>query len=302
MANTKTGLAYYNVDTDRYQDVRIKRLKKAFRCIGIAVYDYILCEIYRVRGCFIEWDESTAFDVAEYFDLNETQVNEVVNYCCAVGLFNKELLASGSILTSSSIQKRYIEMSTRAKRKDIIIPEECKIIPEECKIIREKSQKTTEVCDKVKKSKVKKSKVKESTGVDSLSDEVSPDHPESINYESLIAWFNESTKGLFGEIRTPISEKRKSMVKARIREHGKQIFCEVVKKACQSDFLKGQNIRGWSATFDWIIKPSNFEKILSGNYDNKGKSNTCRGGLDEDLARSIAAGIARGKANKANRE
>jgi len=158
MANSKTGLSYYNIDTDRYQDIRIKRLKKDFGCIGIAVYDYILCEIYRVRGCFIEWDESTAFDVAEYFSLNERQINEVVNYCCAVGLFNKELFASGSIITSESIQKRYIEMSTRAKRKDIFIPEKCKIIREESPIIREESQKTTEFCDKVKKSKVKKSK------------------------------------------------------------------------------------------------------------------------------------------------
>jgi hypothetical protein len=148
MANTKTGLAYFNMDTDRYQDIRIKRLKKTFRCMGIAVYDYILCEIYRVRGCFIEWDESTAFDVAEYFDLKETQVNEIVNYCCAVGLFNRELLASGRILTSASIQKRYIEMSTRAKRKDIEIPEKCRIV-------REESPKIQEVCDKVKENKEK---------------------------------------------------------------------------------------------------------------------------------------------------
>jgi hypothetical protein len=122
MANNKTGLSYYSTDTDRYQDIRIKRLKKTFKCMGIAVYDYILCEIYRVRGCFIEWDESTAFDVADYFGLKETQVGEIVNYCCAVGLFNKELLASGSVLTSESIQKRYIEICTRAKRK-VIIPE-----------------------------------------------------------------------------------------------------------------------------------------------------------------------------------
>lgn len=50
MANNKTGLSYYNVDTDRYQDMRIKRLKKDMGCRGVAVYDYILCEIYRVKG------------------------------------------------------------------------------------------------------------------------------------------------------------------------------------------------------------------------------------------------------------
>ncbi|MEZ3441573.1 DUF4373 domain-containing protein [Alistipes sp.] len=139
MANIKIGLAYYNVDTDRYQDIRIKRLKKEFRCDGIAVYDYILCEIYRVKGCFITWDESTAFDVAEYFGLKETTVEEIVNYCCNVGLFDKGLRASGSVLTSASIQRRYVEMCRRANRREIVIPNEINIINERCKIISEES-------------------------------------------------------------------------------------------------------------------------------------------------------------------
>lgn len=153
MANNKTGFDYYNVDTDRYQDIKIKRLKKDFGTSGIAVYDYILCEIYRVRGCFLVWDESTAFDVAEYFGLKETLVNEIVNYCCVVGLFDKALLACGSIITSRSIQLRFIEMSTRAKRKDFKIPEEINIITEKRKIIPEQPPIIPEFSDKGKESK-----------------------------------------------------------------------------------------------------------------------------------------------------
>ena len=78
MATNKSGFDFYRVDTDRYQDIRIKKLKKHHGCSGIAVYDYVLCEIYRVRGCFMEWDESTAFDVAEYFGLKENTVNEIM--------------------------------------------------------------------------------------------------------------------------------------------------------------------------------------------------------------------------------
>jgi len=116
----KHGFTYYSVDTDRYQDIRIKRLKKELGCQGIAVYDYILCEIYRVKGCFLEWDESTAFDVAEYFGLKETLVKEIVRYCLAVGLFDRELLKCGSVLSSRSIQLRYVEMCGRTKRKPAI--------------------------------------------------------------------------------------------------------------------------------------------------------------------------------------
>jgi hypothetical protein len=197
MANNKTGLSYYNIDTDRYMDIKVKRLKKNFGCAGIAVYDYILCEIYRVRGCFLVWDESTAFDVAEYWGLKETLVNEIVNYCGVVGLFDKELLTSGSvsnsmqnddqcgmvgnessvpacvgIITSRSIQSRYIEMCNRAKRKDPKIPEFCRILPEQSPKLPEQSPKLPEVCRKVKESKVKKSKVNER---DSHAREVDPD-------------------------------------------------------------------------------------------------------------------------------
>lgn len=157
----KTGLIYYNVDTNRYQDIRIKRLKKDFKCDGIAVYDYILCEIYRVEGCFLVWDENTAFDVSEYFGLKETTVKEIVIYCGAVGLFDKTLLTRG-IITSLSIQKRYLEMCKRAKRTNFEIPKDIYIHAEQYKITEE-IQKLPEVLqiipEYIPQSKVKKSKV-----------------------------------------------------------------------------------------------------------------------------------------------
>ena len=163
MARAKTGLSYYSVDTDRYQDIKIKRLKKVFGCHGIAVYDYILCEIYRVQGCFLEWDESTAFDVAEYWGLKESLVNEIVKYCASVGLFDKELLCSG-IVTSRSIQERYLDFCARAKRKSFSIPEKIKlteesdIIPEQSDIITEESDIIPENSGSLPRREVKRSK------------------------------------------------------------------------------------------------------------------------------------------------
>ena len=144
MANIRVGLSYYSVDTDRYLDIRIRRLVKAFGCDGIAVYDYLLCNIYRVKGCFAAWDESTAFNVAEYLRLKESVVLEIVRYCGVVGLFNKELLSRG-IITSAAIQRRYIDTCIRAKRKNLEIPEFCRILPEE-------TAKLPEFCREVKKS------------------------------------------------------------------------------------------------------------------------------------------------------
>ena len=163
MANNKTGFSYYSIDTDRYQDIRIKRLLKEFKANGIAVYDYICNEIYRVKGSFIEWDASTVFDAAEHFDLKESTVNEIVNYCCFVGLFSKELLTNERELTSPSIQKRFVDWRIISKRKAIIIPERLNILPEEYKIIQEEYNHSSGI---LPQSKEKKRKVKNvATGV-----------------------------------------------------------------------------------------------------------------------------------------
>lgn len=126
MANIKTGLNYFTIDTDRYQDRRIKRLKKKKGCSGLSVYDYILCETYRVRGCYLEYDENTVFDVAEYFGLDESDVRSIIDYCGSIGLFNDKKLLDG-IITSESIQSRYTDMCLRAKRKIVEIPQICRL-------------------------------------------------------------------------------------------------------------------------------------------------------------------------------
>jgi hypothetical protein len=279
MANNKTGFSFYRTDTDRYFDVKIRRLKKDFGCSGLAVHDYILCEIYRNNGCFIAWDESTAFNVADYFGLKESLVKEIVSYCCVVGLFDKELLTNGGVLSSKSIQGMYVDMCIRAKRNLIIIPEEYNILTEEYRIILEEYAKKTEQCHIVYNSIVKKSKEKKKEEISevakatSLSNCKQPDtscpsnNPHvSIDFEKLICWFNETTKGVFGVIRIPLSDKRKKLLRARISEHGKKSFTKVVENALKIDLLRGKNRAGLAASIDWLIKPTNYEKVLSGNF------------------------------------
>jgi len=88
-----------------------------------------------------------------------------------------------------------------------------------------------------------------------------------VNWQNLIAYWNETTKGAFPPI-SSIENKRKQSAAARISEYGKEKFIEAIGRAVQSDFLRGQNARGFVLTFDWFIRPNNFPKVLEGNYDN----------------------------------
>lgn len=58
-------------------------------------------------------------------------------------------------------------------------------------------------------------------------------------------------------------------MKARIAEYGIEQVMKAVDNIQKSAFLRGQNSRGWIITFDWLIRPNNFIKVLEGNYDDK---------------------------------
>lgn len=95
------------------------------------------------------------------------------------------------------------------------------------------------------------------------------------------------------------NSKRAGAISARIREHGEEAVKEMIRKAAKSDFLNGKNQRGWTASFDWLFLPSNFEKVYEGNYDNHGTTINNQRPADprqaerEQLARGYAATMSR---------
>lgn len=79
---------------------------------------------------------------------------------------------------------------------------------------------------------------------------------------------------------------RGKSVRARLSEYGLDKIYETIQKASESRFLNGDNNRSWIATFDWVFLPSNFIKVLDGNYDNtprnvKEQKDTDAGSRDE---------------------
>ena len=88
---------------------------------------------------------------------------------------------------------------------------------------------------------------------------------------------------------TALSDKRKQTIKARLNSYSLDQIKEVFEKAEASDFLKGKNNRDWQANFDWLMKDSNFAKVLDGNYDNKkvGKGKAQGAAYDLELFEKI---------------
>lgn len=90
---------------------------------------------------------------------------------------------------------------------------------------------------------------------------------EKVDYQRIRAMYNDTCVS-FPRL-TTLSEARKKAIKARLKTYTYEDFQTLFTRAEASDFLKGANERNWSATFDWLIKDSNFAKVLEGNYDKK---------------------------------
>jgi hypothetical protein len=56
------------------------------------------------------------------------------------------------------------------------------------------------------------------------------------------------------------------------KDEGIQIFRQIFQQVHKSDFLSGRtqnrNGRVWKASFDWLMMPTNFLKVVEGQYDN----------------------------------
>ncbi len=59
---------------------------------------------------------------------------------------------------------------------------------------------------------------------------------------------------------------RGRLLKKRIQDYGLDAVLRAIRNVGESSFLRGGGDKGWVCTFDWLIKPGNFAKVLEGNY------------------------------------
>lgn len=65
------------------------------------------------------------------------------------------------------------------------------------------------------------------------------------------------------------NSKRKKTADLRLKEYGEENWIEAIKRVAISDFCNGLNDKSWVATFDWILQPDVYLKIIEGKYDNR---------------------------------
>ena len=121
-----------------------------------------------------------------------------------------------------------------------------------------------------KKKKEEETKIKESNTDVLPKKEDSVSYSAHINYQKIKDDYNTMFTGKLPAVST-LTDKRKSAIRARISEHGIDSVQRVFDNVFKSPFLLGCNNRNWKCNFDWIFAPTNFLKILEGNYIQHGQ-------------------------------
>lgn len=120
----KEGLDYFELDC--HMDEKIKLIQAEFGLAGFAVVVLLFMEIYGGKGYYMSWNE----DMLLLFALrncgtaggNKNLIKEVVQACIRRDIFSKELFEEYQILTSSGIQKRYL--NAVARRENVTLKKE----------------------------------------------------------------------------------------------------------------------------------------------------------------------------------
>ena len=111
----KIELDYFTFDVDFFQDIRIRRLIKSQGGKSVTVYIFLLCLIYK-SGYYMKWDDDALFMISEQSGYGEAYIQEVVESCVTLGLFDAEMFNNEKILTSERIQLRYADVAKLSKR------------------------------------------------------------------------------------------------------------------------------------------------------------------------------------------
>ena len=117
-----------------------------------------------------------------------------------------------------------------------------------------------------------------------LSNDKSDIYPVSHHKKIVDEWNTLSDLGI-KTLRsiTPNSNREKNL-KARLKEFGEDSFKEIVDHIRHSKYLQGK-VNGWKVDFDWVVLPSNYQKVLDGKYDDKTEGNPQSFNMEEFLRR-----------------
>ena len=115
----KTSLDYFPLDC--HMDTKFKLIEAQFGLKGFAIVVKLLQRIYGELGYYCEWNDDIRLLFADENNVDCNLVSDTIEAALKRGIFSRKMFDEYQILTSSGIQKRYVEAMKR--RVKILIDE-----------------------------------------------------------------------------------------------------------------------------------------------------------------------------------
>lgn len=123
----KEGLDYFELDC--HFDEKIRLIQAEFGLKGLAVIVLLYKEIYGGQGYYMTWDEDRLLLLLSENGVaggDKNLIQEIVSACVRRDIFSERLFKEYHILTSSGIQKRYL--NAVARRENVNLKKEYLLI------------------------------------------------------------------------------------------------------------------------------------------------------------------------------
>lgn len=266
------GVKWIKIATDIFDDEKIlliEALPDAYAII--TVWFKLLCLAGKKNndGVFLMNDKIPYTDkmLATIFRMNESTVKLALN---AFEQFKMIEIVEGIITIPNWNKHQTLDAYERKKERDRLYQEERRA--KQRALIEKSSDKSSERTSDVAVSDIDKEEDKD---IDKERDI----RGNRVDYQQIADMYN-ATCVSFPRL-TRLSEKRKRAIKARLRKYSIDDIQRVFEIAEESDFLKGENNRNWSADFDWMMNDTNMAKILDGKYANRKSTASSKKAKDE---------------------
>lgn len=285
-----------------FSQKEIKKLRRQYGADMVLLYLQIMLLSIKNNGRiqFDGYEDSMADEIALVLDADENDVKQLLEFLESHNLLtyisDQELELSG-VVESIGSESDAAERMRRSREKKSQDGAESVTMLQECShdVPNGYTEKEKEL--EREKETEKESEKDTETDVSLLRDPpdpgaaacevVRPTKAQPVPYQRIMEAYNNICGDYLPRIQK-IDGTRQRTVAARFKDAGSlEELIKVFEIVRESEFLTGRTESGWKAGFDWIMKPSNYQKILEGNYSgNRGNKGAAKqGGTLDTLAR-----------------
>ena len=273
---TKQGIDYYPKDVKAKYDTKFKYVESKNSVIARLVIYELWDLIYAENGYFLKFDNIQRVLFLGDLPINDEQLTDILDSCFEIGLFEKSLFDKYQILTSESIQKRYMEAVGRRAKVPIIssyflLPKNSyrniNLVNDYINSINDDNNSINDNINpqsKVKESKVNKSKVKENR-----------EKENKTNNQEIFSRFFE----LFSNFNKKNNSKRAMAL--QVFRDLPQFHKDIIVKGAENYIQDYKNTHPNDLVGDYSVNPYEFlDNVMFTNYQEEVKADT---GYDEEL-------------------